>query len=88
MDLVNKCSGMTVFSETKIHDGYDSYDYCIDEGAQYTLTIKESSSNQGYRVYDMTYDGEVVTSFYNSGWAPAFIDTSVTFGECQEDSLF
>jgi len=79
---------VTVFSDTVTNDGYDSYDYCIDEEAQYILTIKESSSNQGYRVYDMTYDGEVVTSFYNSGWAPAFIDTSVTFGECQEDSLF
>ena len=87
--LVNKCTGMTVFSDTKIHDGYGSYDYCIDEGDQYTLTIKESSSNKGYRLYDMFYDGEFVTHFYNSGGvSDAFIDTSVTFGECQKDSLF
>ena len=87
--LVNKCKGVAVFSDTKINHGHDySYDYCIDEEAQYTLSIKESSSNGGYRVYDMNYDGEFVTHFYNSGESVAFIDTSVTFGECQEDSLF
>ena len=79
---------MTVFSDTVTNDGYNSYDYCIDEEAQFTLSIKESSSNGGYRDYHMSYDGEFVTSFYNSGESDAFIDTSVTFGECQDDSLF
>ena len=88
LELINKCTDMTVFSDTVTNDGYNSYDYCIDEEAQYTLSIKESSSNGGYRDYHMSYDGEFVTSFYNSGESIAFIDTSVTFGECQEDSLF
>jgi hypothetical protein len=89
LDIINKCTDMTVFSDTVTvtNDG-GSYDYCIDEGAQYTLSIKESSSNEGYLWYDMSYDGKFVTSFYNSGESVAFIDTSVTFGECQEDSLF
>jgi len=88
LELINKCTDMTVFSDTVTNDGYNSYDYCIDEEAQYTLSIKESSSNGGYRDYHMSYNGEFVTSFYINDESVAFIDTSVTFGECQEDSLF